>query len=50
MNPYLGASVGRVANRISNAEFKLDGVVHKLEKNNGNHCLHGGSRGFGKVN
>lgn len=44
--PFLGAVVGRYANRIANAEFELDGVRHRLDANEGPHCLHGGRRGF----
>ena len=43
---YLGAIVGRVANRIANAEFKMNGKTYKLSKNNGEHSLHGGFNGF----
>ena len=45
---YLGAFVGRVANRIKNAEFTLDGVKYKLFANDGKNCLHGGKKGFDK--
>jgi aldose 1-epimerase len=48
-NPYFGAIVGRVANRIRNAEFQLDGKTYKLEKNDPPHHLHGGKKGFDKV-
>ncbi|MEX0285832.1 MAG: aldose epimerase family protein [Paracoccaceae bacterium] len=42
-NPaYLGAIVGRVANRIANARFELDGQVYQLDANEGPHHLHGG--------
>ena len=46
-NAYLGATIGRIANRISNAEFKLDGEVYSLPANErrGNH-LHGGPSGL----
>ncbi|MEI0531869.1 aldose epimerase family protein [Brachyspira pilosicoli] len=44
---YIGASVGRVANRTINAEFTLDGVTYKLAKNDNNkHHLHGGVEGI----
>ena len=47
--PYFGATVGRVANRITNAAFELEGKRYQLEPNNGPHSLHGGKRGFDKV-
>lgn len=49
MAPYFGAVVGRVANRIANAQFKLDGKTYKLAANNGPNTLHGGVKGFDKV-
>jgi aldose 1-epimerase len=45
----LGITVGRFANRISGASFVLDGRTFKLEKNDGDHSLHGGRRGYDKV-
>ena len=45
---YFGAVVGRVANRIQNAEFYIEGEKYTLAKNNGEHCLHGGKDGFDK--
>lgn len=45
---YFGAVCGRVANRIENAEFFIDGEKYILAKNNGNNCLHGGLNGFDK--
>ncbi len=45
-NPYLGATVGRYANRIGGARFTLDGVPHALMANEGTTCLHGGPGGF----
>ncbi|KAI1700467.1 aldose 1-epimerase domain-containing protein [Ditylenchus destructor] len=44
--PYFGASVGRIANRISDGKFCLDGAEYTLPKNNGPNCLHGGVKGF----
>ena len=40
---YLGALVGRVANRIAGASFELDGETYTLYANDGANCLHGGS-------
>jgi aldose 1-epimerase len=48
-NPFFGALVGRYANRIANAQFALDGMVYKLPKNNGPNAIHGGLKGFDKV-
>jgi len=48
-NPYFGATVGRVANRIRAAKFKLDGKEYKLAANNAPHHLHGGTKGWDKV-
>ncbi|CAM0904356.1 unnamed protein product [Alopecurus aequalis] len=44
-----GATVGRVANRIANASFVLDGKTYHLVRNDGNNSLHGGLKNFGKV-
>lgn len=38
---YLGAFVGRFANRIRDARFTLNGQVFHLEKNDGENHLHG---------
>lgn len=45
---YFGAVVGRYGNRISNAEFSIDGKKYALEKNNNSNTLHGGFKGFDK--
>lgn len=42
----LGATMGRYANRIANAQFTLDDSTYYLDKNNGEHSIHGGSTGF----
>lgn len=48
-NPYFGALVGRVANRIANGEFKVGEKQFNIEKNwNNIHSLHGGIVGFDK--
>ncbi len=47
-HPFFGATAGRVANRIANATFDLDGKTYPLAKNNGAHLLHGGAKGFDK--
>lgn len=47
-HPKLGATVGRFANRIRNAELTLEGRTIQLERNNKNHSIHGGSKGFNR--
>jgi aldose 1-epimerase len=39
---YQGATVGRVANRIADAEFTMDGAIYMVTANNNGNCLHGG--------
>jgi aldose 1-epimerase len=43
---FLGATVGRYANRIANASFELDGKRFQLPANDGANALHGGLAGF----
>ena len=43
---YLGALVGRVANRIAKGTFTLNDKTYQLAINNGPNCLHGGVKGF----
>ena len=47
---YVGSTVGRVAGRISNAAFSIDGHLYHLTPNDGStgHHLHGGINGFNK--
>jgi aldose 1-epimerase len=48
-SPYFGATVGRVANRIGNAKFELEGKTYQLAANDKPHHLHGGKKGWDKV-
>lgn len=43
---YLGATVGRFANRIADGRFSLNGQTYTLTRNIGTNHLHGGKRGF----
>ncbi len=47
---FIGSTVGRVANRIAGGRFTFDGREYRLPVNNGPNSLHGGERGFDKVN
>jgi aldose 1-epimerase len=44
--PFFGATIGRYGNRIGKAEFSLGGKTYKLQVNDGENTLHGGSDGF----
>ncbi|MFV0520677.1 MAG: aldose epimerase family protein [Lachnospirales bacterium] len=47
---YLGATIGRVAGRIKNGIFDIDGITYYLDINSkGKDSLHGGENGFDKV-
>ncbi|MCF0069347.1 galactose mutarotase [Dyadobacter sp. CY261] len=47
---YMGATIGRFANRIAGAAFELEGSFYQLEANDGVNTNHGGHSGFhGKV-
>ncbi len=39
---HQGAIIGRVANRVADAKFVMDGVTYTLPKNDNENCLHGG--------
>ncbi|MEC7764058.1 MAG: aldose epimerase family protein [Pseudomonadota bacterium] len=43
---FMGAIVGRLANRVSNAAFEMDGIRYHLDANEGPNHLHGGPGGF----
>jgi len=46
---YFGATAGRVANRIKDGFFELDGNSYQLAQNDGSNHLHGGWKGFNKM-
>lgn len=48
-NPFFGALIGRYANRIGNATFKLEGKEYHVPANDGKNSLHGGPHGFNNV-
>lgn len=43
---YIGSTIGRYANRISNASFTLNGETFHLEANDGINSNHGASSGY----
>jgi len=43
---WLGATVGRYANRIANSTISANGEIYQLVANQGAHQLHGGPQGF----
>ena len=45
-NPYFGATIGRVANRIGKATFVVDGQRYQVSRNKGENSLHGGTHGW----
>jgi len=45
---FMGALIGRYANRIGGARFSLNGAEHILRANDGKNHLHGGPEGFDK--
>jgi aldose 1-epimerase len=48
-NPYFGGTVGRVAFRITQGRFSLDGKTYQLSLNIPPHHLHGGTRGLSRA-
>lgn len=47
-HPFFGCVVGRVANRIANARFRLQKKDYQLHANNSGHSLHGGKVGLSR--
>ncbi|MCF0201012.1 MAG: galactose mutarotase [Bacteroidales bacterium] len=47
--PYLGAVLGRCANRIANATFSLNDSTYTLTKNDGENTLNGGLKGADRL-
>ena len=47
-SPHLGSLAGRVANRIKDSSFELNGKVYRLPPNAGALHLHGGDEGLGR--
>ena len=45
---YFDVVCGRYANRISGAQFQLNGKTYSVAKNNGENHLHGGVKGFSR--
>jgi len=45
-NGHMGAVCGRIAGRIANGEFKLNGKIYKIAKKHLEFSLHGGIVGF----
>jgi len=45
---YLGATVGRFANRIADGQFSINGYPYQLSTNQAGNTLHGGVDGFDK--
>ena len=48
-SPCFGALVGRVANRIKDSRFILDGTTYTLPPSEGPNHLHGGNEGLGRL-
>lgn len=46
--PYLGAIIGRYANRVKGGEFQIDGKTYHLALSADGNSLHGGKKGFDK--
>jgi len=47
-NPYFGATIGRVANRIKGGRFECNGTTYTVDCNDGKNHIHGGNKGFSR--
>ena len=47
---FMGAIVGRCANRLSGGRVTIDGTAYQIDQNEGENTLHGGRLGTAKVN
>jgi aldose 1-epimerase len=45
---YMGATIGRYANRIAQGQFAINGQHYQVETNQAGNTLHGGPEGFDK--
>lgn len=45
-NHFMNTIIGRVANRIENGQFEVDGQTYHVNVNCDQHCLHGGANGL----
>jgi aldose 1-epimerase len=46
---FFGSTIGRYANRIGGGKFMLDGKEVRIQQNEGENTLHGGTPGFDRV-
>lgn len=47
--PRLGSTLGRFARNITHGRFDLDGRMYQLDRNDGEHHIHGGAHGFDRL-